>query len=64
MENTDLIYGLHAVKRLVTRTIGTCCKAPVEALTAVEVIPTARCLGIIIASTPVASAVRAIDPKL
>ena len=50
--------------KFVTRITGTCSIAPVEAFATVCLSVTERRLGIITPSTPVASAVLKIDPKL
>ena len=50
--------------KFVTRAIGTYSTAPVEAFVTTGVIPTERCFGIITPVTPLASAVRKIEPKL
>lgn len=52
------------LERLVTRITGTCCIAPVEALATVCVKATERLLGMITPSTPEASAVLNIEPRL
>ena len=49
---------------LVTRAMGICSMAPVEVLATTGVTPTARCLGMMIPATLVASAVRKIEPRL